>query len=352
MKRITPLFLFLVFLISAFRFLPVGTEQVTVKAVVLDSWGADYSDFTIYPRLNNEWSRYGSIPIVIDYTTLNKEDITYADISLTKADVLIISHAYPKPEYVFTDAEIAAIRQYVEEGHGLIGTYGTLVPENNHKLAELFGMNQSINYIFYPAGEASTGIFNILDAAHPLFASLPNPFNVSAADETIYVPSHDWTIEGTTDGTIVALTTDNEAAIITHATTYKSVYFTNEIEEYNGPYINQSIIFYNAIVWTATTPLTLSISFTSASILVGNSVTFTSTVSGGYAPYSYQWYLNGDPVSGATSENWVFTPTASGKFYLCLRVKDSQGSTVQSRTVRIKVYTVSTPRGLYKIFPI
>ena len=148
------------------------------------------------------------------------------------------------------------------------------------------------------------------------------------------------------------MTTDNEAAIITYTSTYKSVYFTNEIEEYNGPYINQSIIFYNAIVWTATTPLTLSISFTSASILVGNSVTFTSKVSGGYAPYSYQWYLNGDPVSGATTENWVFTPTTSGKFYVCLRVKDSQGSTVKSRTVRIKAYTVSTPRGLYKIFPI
>jgi hypothetical protein len=124
-----PPFLFLGFLILAFRFLPVRTEQVTVKAVVLNSWGADYSNFTIYPRLNDEWSKYGSIPIVIDYTTLNKEDITYADISLTKADVLIISHAYPKPEYVFTDAEIAAIRQYVEEGHGLIGTYGTLEPE-------------------------------------------------------------------------------------------------------------------------------------------------------------------------------------------------------------------------------
>jgi len=39
----------------------------------------------------------------------------------------------------------------------------------------------------------------------------------------------------------------------------------------------------------------------SASIVVGQSVAFTSTVSGGYPPYNYQWYLNDVAVSGATS---------------------------------------------------
>jgi PKD repeat protein len=94
-------------------------------------------------------------------------------------------------------------------------------------------------------------------------------------------------------------------------------------------------------------PLSVSISPLSASILVGQSVTFTSTVSGGYTPYSYQWYLNGPPVSGATSENWTFTPTTSGIFYVYLKVTDAKANTAQSDTARIVVSTV--PVGGYSI---
>jgi parallel beta-helix repeat protein len=92
-------------------------------------------------------------------------------------------------------------------------------------------------------------------------------------------------------------------------------------------------------------PLSASISPLSASIRVGQSVTFTSTVSDGYTPYSYQWYLNGNPVSGATS--WTFTPTTSGIYYVHLRVTDAKGNTTQSETARITVATV--PVGGYSI---
>jgi len=92
-------------------------------------------------------------------------------------------------------------------------------------------------------------------------------------------------------------------------------------------------------------PLSVSISPLSASILVGQSVTFASTVSGGYTPYSYQWYLNGNPVSGVASASWTFTPTASGIYYVHLRVTDDKGNTAQSDVARITVATV--PVGGY-----
>jgi parallel beta-helix repeat protein len=92
-------------------------------------------------------------------------------------------------------------------------------------------------------------------------------------------------------------------------------------------------------------PLSVSISPLSASILVGQSVTFTSTVSGGYTPYSYQWYLNGNPVSGATSNTWAFTPATSGIYYVYLKVTDAKANTAQSDTARIAVATV--PVGGY-----
>jgi hypothetical protein len=95
-------------------------------------------------------------------------------------------------------------------------------------------------------------------------------------------------------------------------------------------------------------PLSASISPLSASILVGQSVTFTSTVSGGYPPYSFQWYLNGNPVSGATSASWTFTPTASGIYYVHLKVTDAKANTAQSDTARI-TFPPPPPVGGYSI---
>ena len=103
----------------------------------------------------------------------------------------------------------------------------------------------------------------------------------------------------------------------------------------------------NEATVTVAPPLTVSISPTSASILVGQSITFTSTTSGGYPPYTYQWYLNGAPASGATSSSWTFTPTSSGIYYIQLKVTDSNGNTVQSETARVTVATV--PVGGYSV---
>jgi Tol biopolymer transport system component len=94
-------------------------------------------------------------------------------------------------------------------------------------------------------------------------------------------------------------------------------------------------------------PFSVSINPISASIDVGNSVTFTATVSGGTPPYSYQWYLGGNLVFGATSSSWAFTPTTSGIYYVYLKVTDSHGNTIQSETARITVATV--PVGGYSI---
>lgn len=92
-------------------------------------------------------------------------------------------------------------------------------------------------------------------------------------------------------------------------------------------------------------PLSASISPLSASINVGQSVTFTSIVSGGTPSYSYQWYLNGNPVSGATSSSWTLSPATSGIYYVYLKVTDTKDNTIQSETARITV--VAVPVGGY-----
>jgi len=94
-------------------------------------------------------------------------------------------------------------------------------------------------------------------------------------------------------------------------------------------------------------PLTVHIQPTSATINLGQSVTFTSTVQGGTPPYTYQWYLNGNPVSGATSNGWIFIPSTAGIHYVYLQAADFNNITAQSETARIVV--TSVPVGGYSV---
>jgi hypothetical protein len=90
-------------------------------------------------------------------------------------------------------------------------------------------------------------------------------------------------------------------------------------------------------------PLTASITPLSATIHTGQSVTFSSTVTGGSLPYSHQWYINDHPFPNATAWNWTFTPSSSGVYFIYLRVTDTGNITAQSQTARVDV--ISTPVG-------
>jgi len=109
-------------------------------------------------------------------------------------------------------------------------------------------------------------------------------------------------------------------------------------------------------------PLSVLINPLSASINTGDTLTFTSIVTGGTPSYSYQWYLDGSPVSSATSSSWAFTPPTSGIYYVHLEVTDADDNTIQSENARIivigimpvggyslsiKDYTAETPLRLY-----
>jgi len=93
----------------------------------------------------------------------------------------------------------------------------------------------------------------------------------------------------------------------------------------------------------------VSITPPSATINVGDSVTFTASPSGGKPPYSYQWYLNGNPIPGANSSTWTFTGTKSGIYYIYVVVTDSARNEAQSSTAKV---TVRTPIVGGPVFPI
>ncbi len=76
---------------------------------------------------------------------------------------------------------------------------------------------------------------------------------------------------------------------------------------------------------TVNPPVTVSISSSKNPIDYGMSVTFNSNVTGGTAPYSYQWWLNGANVSGATSSTWTTSTLPVGNDSIRLWVSDSVG---------------------------
>jgi len=94
--------------------------------------------------------------------------------------------------------------------------------------------------------------------------------------------------------------------------------------------LNQNVTW--TAVYTTVPPLSVLISPPTAEIKIGESVTFTSSVSGGIAPYDY---------------HWTFTPTESGIFYVYLKVTDDVGNTTQSETARVTVARV--PVGGYSV---
>lgn len=88
---------------------------------------------------------------------------------------------------------------------------------------------------------------------------------------------------------------------------------------------------------TVSPELSVSINPISATINLGDSKTFTSSVSGGAPPYTYQWHLNGAPVSYATSNSWTFTPTTTGSYIIYLNVTDSLDVTAKSNIASVVV---------------
>ena len=78
-------------------------------------------------------------------------------------------------------------------------------------------------------------------------------------------------------------------------------------------------------------------------VSIHNSITSEVVISTeGYpASYTYQWYKDGNAVSGATSSSYTFTPTTVGTITLYCEVTNKAG-TVISRTATITASSHST----------
>jgi hypothetical protein len=165
-----------------------GQEQI--KAVVLKSAGSDLPLF--WDHLNDNWLSYGETEIIIDYSSLNWDGITYSDIAATQAQVLIIDDARnPLLDQIFTPEEVSAIIQYIDEGHGLIITGGTFRPEEHWPLLTILGLSQQAGgQVYY--GLCLPIRIDIIIPYYPLFNQLPVYFSAS----NNFYSGSDWDSDG------------------------------------------------------------------------------------------------------------------------------------------------------------
>lgn len=85
--------------------------------------------------------------------------------------------------------------------------------------------------------------------------------------------------------------------------------------------------------------LTISVQPTNQSCATGGTVTFSVTAIQGSPPYSYQWYVNGALITGATASSYTTGPQSNsntGDQYYVI-VTDSAAVSVQSSTVTVTV---------------
>jgi hypothetical protein len=316
-----------------------------VIAVVLDSLGTDYGYYAFWDYLNTNWATYGTMRIVIDYTSLNKENIMLADIEATHADVLIISDAWSDTYdygWEFSDSEIEAIKTYVLSGHGIIatsGTFDTWTAPNNQKLAELFGMDPTVWYNWGFDGEQkdTNGIFNLLMPRHDeLWRNIPDPYLSGSLTTLNPTPSSDWTMQGVTTGWIEALSTDHYAAVITsESIAHRAVYFTCMLEAMGQYNENNRQLFYNAILW-AVPRITISINPSTGPI--GTNVTVTgvrATANGTVEIYWDETFIGNTTADEYGNFTYLLTvPLSSAGLHKIKAVDVTTGET-SSETFRV-----------------
>ena len=222
----------------------VKKTSSTIKAVLLRSWLA--STELIWQYINENWWKYGSTEVNIDYTSLSfVSPITLQALINSEADVIILSDP-AGANLQYTQSEFQALSDYCSTGHNLIGTY--LLLQNytidNRFLAPLWGLNDTTQWI----RDSTSAIYYYQDPTNYLFTNINEPYISGGFPHSTIPAVGNWITSGLNGAQVVGLTQDTSAVITQYdAGNFWSIYISN-MPEYQGDSIDAQFL-YNAITF-------------------------------------------------------------------------------------------------------
>ena len=151
----------------------------------------------------------------------------------------------------------------------------------------------------------------------PTFLWTQNGVNVATGPYYIYVPHN------------------NDTLIVTMTSNY--------------PCLITPVAVSNLFIMQVDVPTTnsLSVSVTQSAVLAGRADTFTAVATGAGSSPAFQWYINGNPVAGATAYRYITDTLRDGQIVSCLETSNflcSEPHSVMSGGISISVLPNSVPQ--------
>ena len=292
----------------------------TIRVCIVDSIGSDLTAAQ-YTVLREEWDNYGEKPVWIDYYTLSRDDLTYQDFLESKADVLIIDNALYNPQfdffhYEYTQDELNAIIQYVNDGHGLI-IMGDSFGGNNHVLKEYVGLSNDLSV--FDGGNGNAGEFEtILNIS--LFKNIETGYDSSAL---VYYPRttkwRQWNKTHIGTGALASKSIDGRSIVVVNN---KSIYLSTWVVSPTNP--NDLQLLYNSIVFVNTPPSLFISPHGPYQGIVDEPIKFTSSAYGNNTDVAY-WHWDFGDGNTSNMQNPTHIYTKKGTYDITLTVENNHG---------------------------
>lgn len=226
-------------------------QDRTIKVLLIRSID-DFSDSllsVIESEFTENYETYGHTKIIIDSSTVALNPISSELFSETQADVLYLHNIGGH-----SVDEQNAIISYVSNGHGIIGTHGTLQQSLHSPLASLFGINPDMVSNGGMNNFPTSSTMNINDSSHPLLANMSSPYFVqTTTTAAVNGQQSPWSDDPRIlleNGTLLATSTDGNVAIIySEGENTRSVYLTNNPGESQST--NDLKLLYNSLSWSS-----------------------------------------------------------------------------------------------------
>ncbi|RLI57207.1 MAG: hypothetical protein DRP09_04185 [Candidatus Thorarchaeota archaeon] len=298
---------------------------VKITALVLPSFGTASPDQCCWDELMLHWDKYGEYPLDIDYETYSgMQNITLSTLEAVGADVLILSI----PQTALSEAEITAIRTYVEQGHGFVSSFGSLY-YNPLEFSEMFGLAPLLDPIVEMPDDFN---MHIVNTTHPLTVDISEPY-YPGYPLTLYQSSTGWSsdiLRGASYAAYQNISLRKGAIVV-----FRGMVFFSNVPEYTSN-TDDCQLFYNSITWSEYKIPDHDLAVSVDAPLVGPGETANITVVGRNVGLSNEsnvditLYVNGAVVSSlniplfltGTTEvlNYSWTPSVEGTYNITARI--------------------------------